>query len=67
MKTYKYTEPDHNMQPVTITLTEAEILGQYYPSWVDKLKKVGKEHLISDERCIADWVAEHWAEEVDYE
>ena len=65
MKTYKYTVPDHNMQLVTIILTEAEILEQYYPSWVDKMRKVGRGHLISNKKCIKDWVVEHWAEEVE--
>ena len=29
-----------------------------------KMKELGREHLISKENCIEDWVTVHWAYEV---
>ena len=43
------------------TLTEDEILESYYPYWSARLREVGKEHLISNRRCIEDWCIGNWA------
>ena len=33
-------------------------------TWSEKMMEVDKEHLISLERCIDDWRAIYWAEEI---
>ena len=60
MKTYKYIWPYGE----TI-VTEDEIIEEFYDFWVEKMKKVNKEHLISRELCINDFIVVHWAWEID--
>lgn len=43
------------------TISDEEILASYYPHWQEQMRKVGKEHLISPEACIEDFVVVHWA------
>lgn len=48
-----------------ITLSEEEILLEYFPYWYDRMcKKYGKEHVdenYSKEDCLDDWKIVHWA------
>jgi len=44
------------------TLSEKDILDYYWDWWSGKMKEVGKQELISEERCIEDWCVVHWAE-----
>lgn len=48
-----------------ITLSEKEILEQYYPTWYRKMcKKFGQEYVdatYSFEDCLNDWCVLHWA------
>jgi len=46
------------------TITDGEILREFYPLWSDMMKKAGKEKLISEENCIEDFVVVHWASRV---
>jgi hypothetical protein len=46
------------------TVTDEEILREYFPYWQEQMRKVGREHMISPENCIEDFVAVNWAEEV---
>lgn len=64
-----YIEPsDDGVTPVEVIMTEKEILDFYWNFWIIQMKKVGKEHLISKEFCIEDWVVTHWAvEKKEYE
>jgi hypothetical protein len=43
------------------TLSEQEILNQYYHYWATKMIANGRQD-ISEEKCIQDWCLVHWAE-----
>lgn len=58
MATWLYAELGHD-EPLEIT--EEEILETYYPWWSNKLRTMGRDHLISKEGCIDDWVVVNWA------
>lgn len=66
MKYYSYHEynpdPDAN---TLVTLSEQEILDQYWEWWKEKMiKKFGKETFeekYSEKDCIEDWVVDNWA------
>lgn len=60
MKIYAYFDEDG-----VHTYTRQEILDAYYDSWKKKMIKVGKEHLISEDNCVQDWVVVNWAREVE--
>ena len=60
MKYYKYDEPHRE----SVILSENQIIQDYYGIWSKKMKELGREHLISKENCIEDWVTVHWAYEV---
>ena len=60
MKFYRYDEPDNE----SIVLSEEQIINSYYPIWSKKMKELGKDDLISKEKCIEDWCTVHWAYEV---
>ena len=62
---WRYVEPGDDDQPVTVVMTDAEILEEYFPWWSVQMRKVGKDTLITPENCIDDWVVVHWAEPVD--
>ncbi len=59
MRTFRYVDPagEH-------TITEQEIIDQYFPYFSARLKEMGKEGLISEEECIDNFVAIHWATEI---
>jgi hypothetical protein len=59
MRHFKYQDQDGEH-----TFSEAQILADYYPYWQEQVRRVGREHLISPENCIEDWVAVNWAEEI---
>lgn len=63
MKYYSYVEPDDSqeMSPVFVVMSEKEILAEYYDYWCSKMREVGKEDEISEQRCIEDWCVIHWA------
>lgn len=44
------------------TLSDKEILDEYWEYWSTQMKRVGKDYMISEERCIEDWCVVHWAE-----
>jgi len=56
MRTYCY-----NAEGAEHEMSEEEILAEYWPYWEAKMKKSGKEDLITKERCIEDWVVVNWA------
>ena len=45
----------------THTLTRAELLAEYFPYWAEEMRQAGKEADISEDKCIEDWIAGHWA------
>lgn len=59
MKKYRYIDPWTDR-----TLTEDEIIQDYWDWWTFKMHEVGKESEISRELCIEDWITTHWAWEV---
>jgi hypothetical protein len=62
MKYYSYVEPlDDEMNPATIVMSEKEILAEYYDYWCTRMREVGKEDEISEQKCIEDWCIVHWA------
>lgn len=56
---WKYIDPSGEYEK-----TESDILAKYFECWSARMKKTGREHLISEERCIEDWVVVNWAQEV---
>ena len=47
-----------------LVVTDLEIENSYYAYWKDQMKKARKEHLISFEACLDDWIVCNWAWEV---
>jgi hypothetical protein len=58
-KKWKYIDPSGEYEK-----TELEILAEYFECWSAKMRKNGREDLISEKRCIDDWVVTNWAWEV---
>lgn len=72
LKYYTYVEPKappDDMEAVYVTLSEQEIIEQYYPYWSSRMiQKFGKEHFeatYSEKECIEDFCVIHWAWEVE--
>lgn len=65
MKYWSIGYPDENGNDVVETLSEKEILDQYWNYWYNRMcEKFGKEHVDADytkQDCIDDWVVVHWA------
>lgn len=68
MKYWTIVYPDENENAVFETLSEDEILKQYWDYWYGRMcKKYGKEHVDATychQDCIDDWTCLHWAVEV---
>jgi hypothetical protein len=71
MKKWRYEEPDwdeegnlQSLEPVVITMSEHDILLEYYPFWCEEMRKAGKANEISEQSCIEDWIVTNWAYEV---
>ena len=71
MRYFTYIEPRNppeDMEAVYITLSEEEIIDQYYPYWSEQMiKKYGIEEFETKwnvKDCIDDFAVLHWAEEV---
>jgi len=62
MKYYAYHEYG---QDDLIIKSEDDIISEYWDYWCDKVRKVNRDHLISRENCIDDWVVVNWAWEID--
>jgi hypothetical protein len=68
MKHYTYAEPtsDTDFSPKFITISEAQIIDEYWDYWIRCMENRGYD--ISDytkEDCIMDWRVIHWAWESD--
>lgn len=65
MKYWSMLYPDENDNDVVETLSEDEIIAQYYPYWSGRMiEKYGQEEFDktwSKKECIEDWVVVHWA------
>lgn len=42
-------------------VTRSEILKEYFPWWIEQMRKAGKADLISEDRCVEDFCVVHWA------
>lgn len=51
--------------PEFITVSEADILKEFFPYWSKKMKKYGKESEITEDNCISDWSILRWAHKND--
>ena len=67
MKIYQYCEPGDNDDVVYVRISETDIIREYFPYWSGMMRKVGNEHLITEERCIEDFCVIHWAYQVEGE
>ena len=66
MKKYRIVYPKgKDFLPVVEEWTEREIIQKHFDHWSLVMSLSGKSHLISYENCVKDWVAVHWAEEIE--
>lgn len=65
MKHWTICYPGDEDEAVYETLSEKQIIEQYFEYWSEKMRDIGKEQLISEARCIEDWTVVHWAWETD--
>lgn len=65
MRKFKYlTLNDDERLPKTITVTEKDILEDYYPRWCQRMKSRNLDEQINEENCIKDFVKMYWAWEI---
>ena len=70
-KYYTFVEPagPDDFTPVYITMSEEEIISEYWNYWYGQMcKKFGKKFVdtyYSKVDCIEDWVVVHWAWEAE--
>lgn len=69
MKYYSVAYPDEDGNDVVETLSEQDILDEYWEYWSSRMiKKYGQEYFdttFSVKECIEDWIVVHWAWESD--
>ena len=67
MKYWTIAYPNEKDEDVVETLSEDEIIKQYWPYWYGRMcEKFGKEHVdatYTKKDCIDDWTVVHWAVE----
>lgn len=65
MKYWSYNELEDDGSNLVVTLSEDEILNQFYTYWSSRMiKKFGQEAFDRDwskQDCIDDWVVVNWA------
>jgi hypothetical protein len=64
MRWFQVHEPGEDGEDIVQEVSDEYILATYYPEWQAAMRKVGREHDISPENCIQDWVTVHWAREI---
>lgn len=65
MKYYTIVFPGEYGQHVQETWSKEQILKFYWKHWNVKMFQSGNGDLVTEERCIEDWIITHWAEETD--
>ena len=69
MDYYTYVEQGEDDEPKYITVSDRDIINDYYPYWYEQMcKKYGKEKVdkeYSKIDCIDDFVILHWAWKVE--
>jgi len=63
MRYYSFAYPVDG-DDVVETLSEDDIISQYYTYWATKMLENVRDADISRENCIEDWKIVHWAWEV---
>ena len=67
MRYWTIAYPDENGNDVVETLSDDEIIKQYWDYWYGRMcNKFGKEHVDTNyckQDCIDDWAIVHWAVE----
>lgn len=63
---WSYNEPLWNQDgdivgDTIVTMNENQILKEYFPHWSAEMIKVGKQDMISEERCLDEWTVVNWA------
>lgn len=61
---WKYIEPGEDGSCVEHILSEDEIIAVYFEHWKGRMIEAGRGNLISERKCIEDWVCVNWATEV---
>lgn len=62
MRYWIYCEPaGDSSEPVWQIWSDKAILVSYWDYWCDIMRKAGRESQISENHCVTDWVAMHWA------
>lgn len=65
MKHWSYSTWDEKGNDVVVTLSESQIIKQYYPYWYRMMCKKFDESYIKENfvtrDCIDDWVVVNWA------
>ena len=56
MRYWTYCEEDEYGKYIQETWSEAQILAAYFPIWAANMKRLGRDHPISEGYCIDDWV-----------
>jgi hypothetical protein len=69
MRYWIYCEPvsETSLEPVYQIYSDRAILDTYWDYWCSTMRAVGREAQISENNCILDWTAIHWAWPVDKE
>ena len=65
MKYYTICFPGEYGQHVVETWSTEQILNSYMGYWSGQMESMGLDDEITEENCINDWIAIHWAEETD--
>lgn len=63
MRYWIYAEPVSatSSEPVYQVLSDKAILDTYWDYWCGRMRSVGREAQISENNCVTDWAATHWA------
>ena len=63
MTNWKVVEPEDDTVKTAIVVIYSEemIIEEYFQFWSQMMKARGKDHLISEQNCIEDWVTINWA------
>jgi hypothetical protein len=69
MRYWIYSEPasETSSEAVYQIYSDRAILDTYYDYWSSTMRAVGRESQISENNCITDWTAVHWAWPADSE
>ena len=62
MRYWIYCEPvGETAEPVWQVWSDTAILASYWDDWCELMHKAGRESQISENNCVTDWAATHWA------